>query len=189
MLAVEADLAGGRFRCPCCGGVLGPWGRARRRRLRTRDGVRSLRPRRTRCRERACRKTHVLCPDVCLTRRRFSAELIGDALLACGGYRKAAARLGLVAETVRAWRARFRERAPPITAHFLGWTRALDAAFALPVGGGSEFEDALEAIGCCARSASLLLGRRPPWSWASALTAGALISNTLPAWPSPDRAL
>ena len=110
-----------------------------------------LRPRRTRCRELACRATHVLCPDVCFARRRFSAELIGEALLAREGYRKAALRLGLVAETVRVWRARFRERAPPITAHFLGWTRALDAAFALPTGGGSEFEDALQAIGSCVR--------------------------------------
>ncbi len=105
------------------------------------------------------------------------------------GYRKAALRLDLPAETVRAWRARFRERAPPITAHFLGWQRALDAAFALPAGGASEFEDALEAIGCCARAASLVLGRRPPWSWASAITAGTLLSNTFPAWGGPDRAL
>jgi hypothetical protein len=39
----------------------------------------------------------------------------------------------------------------------------------------------------CARVASLLLGRREPWSWASALTAGGLLSiNTEPPWPVPE---
>jgi hypothetical protein len=28
---VEAELCGGRLGCPCCGGVLGPWGHARPR--------------------------------------------------------------------------------------------------------------------------------------------------------------
>ena len=40
---VEAELAGGLLGCPSCGGVLGPWGHARERVLRCRDGDRQLR--------------------------------------------------------------------------------------------------------------------------------------------------
>ena len=42
---VEADLAAGRLLCPRCGvGVLGGWGCARLREVRTDAGVRRLRP-------------------------------------------------------------------------------------------------------------------------------------------------
>ena len=79
---VEADLAAGRLLCPRCGvGVLGGWGCARLRVLRTREGERRLRPRRGRCREQACLATHVLLPDVCLARRLDAVEVIGEALL------------------------------------------------------------------------------------------------------------
>jgi hypothetical protein len=91
--AVEADLAAGRLSCPRCGvGVLGGWGCARRRPLRTREGLRWLRPRRARCREGSCGSTHVLLPDVCLARRLDAVEVIGEALLSATreGYRKVA---------------------------------------------------------------------------------------------------
>jgi hypothetical protein len=79
---VEADLAAGRLVCPrCLAGVLGGWGCSRLREVRTGSGLRRLRPRRGRCRERSCRATHVLLPDVCLARRRYVAEVIGAALL------------------------------------------------------------------------------------------------------------
>ena len=69
---VEADLAAGRLVCPRCrAGVLGGWGCSRLRVVRTSFGVRRLRPRRGRCRERSCRATHVLLPDVCVARRRY----------------------------------------------------------------------------------------------------------------------
>ena len=62
---VEADLAAGRLSCPRCRvGVLGGWGCARLRVLRTPEGERRLRPRRGRCREQACLATHVLLPNV-----------------------------------------------------------------------------------------------------------------------------
>ena len=74
-----------------------------------------------------------------------------------------------------------------IAAHFLRWARALDAAFDPPAGQGSLVADAIEAIGVCTRVASLLLGRRAPWSWASALTAGGLLEiNTSTPWPVPE---
>ena len=187
---VEADLAAGRLVCPRCrSGVLGGWGCSRLRKVRTGVGVRRLRPRRGRCRERSCRATHVLLPDVCLVRRRYVAEVIGAALYSAGreGYRRAGERLGVPGETVREWRRRFRSRSELIAAHFLRWTRALDGSVDPPAGRGSPVADAIEAIGVCTRVASLVLGRRSPWSWVSALTAGGLLEiNTRAPWPAPE---
>ena len=187
---VEADLAAGRLVCPrCLAGVLGGWGCSRLREVRTGSGVRRLRPRRGRCRERSCRATHVLLPDLCLARRRYVAEVIGAALFSAGreGYRRAGERLGVPGETVRDWRRRFRSLAEPIVGHFLRWARALDGSLDPPAGQGSLVADAIEAIGVCTRVASLRLGRRAPWSWASALTAGGLLEiNTSTPWPVPE---
>ncbi|MGH2903994.1 MAG: helix-turn-helix domain-containing protein [Solirubrobacteraceae bacterium] len=185
---VEEDLASGRLVCPRCRvGVLGGWGCGKLRLLRTREGERRLRPRRGRCREKACLATHVLLPNVCLARRRDAVEVIGEALLAGEGYRPVAERLGVPAETVRGWRLRFRSRAEMIAAHFLRWARALDGALPLVVSQGSPMADALEAIGVCTRVASLMLERRAPWSWVSALTAGGLLAiNTSSPWPAPE---
>ena len=186
---VEADLAAGRLLCPRCrAGVLGGWGCSRLREVRTRLGVRRMRPRRGRCRERSCRATHVLLPEVCLARRRYVAEVIGETLLSAGreGYRRAGERLGVPGETVRDWRRRFRSLAEVIIGHFLRWARALDGSFDPLVGQGALVADAMEAIGVCTRMASLRLGRRAPWSWVSALTAGGLLEvNTSTPWPVP----
>ena len=185
---VEADLAAGRLLCPRCrAGVLGGWGCARLRWLRTREGERRLRPRRGRCCESACGATHVLLPDVCLARRQAAVEVIGEALLSAEGYRPVAERLGVPAETVRDWRQRFRSRAEAVVAHFLRWARALDGSLDPPVPAGSLLADALGAIGVCTRVATLVLGHREPWSWVSALTAGGLLAiNTNPPWPAPE---
>jgi len=188
--AVEADLAAGRLLCPRCRvGVLGGWGCSRLREVRSGLGVRRLRPRRGRCRERSCRATHVLLPDVCMAGRRYVAEVIGAALLSAGreGYRRAGERLGVPGETVRDWRRRFRSRAEQIAGHFLRWARALDGSLDPPPGQWSHVVDAVEAIGVCTRVASLLFGRRAPWSWVSALTAGGLLAiNTSTPWPVPE---
>jgi hypothetical protein len=131
--------------------------------------------------------THVLLPDVFLAGRKDAVEVIGEALLAGEGYRPVAERLGVPAETVRAWRVRFRSRAEMVGAHFLGWARALDGALLEVVSQGSPVADALEAIGVCVRVASLVLGRRAAWSWVSALTGGGLLAiNTDPPWPAPE---
>lgn len=189
-VVVEADLAAGRLLCPCCRiGVLGGWGCSRLRVVRTGAGTRRLRPRRGRCRERSCRATHVLLPDVCLARRRYVVEVIGAALLSASveGYRRAGERLGVPGETVRDWRRRFRSRAELLIGHFLRWVRALDCSVDPPAGQGSLVADAIEAIGVCTRTASLLFGQRAPWSWVSALTAGGLLEiNTFTPWPVPE---
>lgn len=131
----------------------------------------------------------MLLPDVCLARRVYVAEVIGAALLSLGqeGYRRAGERLGVPGETVREWRRRFRARAEVIAVHFLWWARALDASLDPPADQGSLVADALEAIGVCTRVASLVLARRAPWSWVSALTAGGLLAiNTRSPWPVPE---
>jgi hypothetical protein len=131
----------------------------------------------------------VLLPDVCLARRRYVVEVIGAALFSMGreGYRRAGERLGVPGETVRDWRRRFRSRAELLVGHFLRWARALDASVDPPAGQGSPAADAMEAIGVCTRLASLLLGRRAPWSWATALTTGGLLEiNTSTPWPVPE---
>lgn len=187
---VEADLAAGRLLCPrCLAGVLGGWGCSRLREVRTGSGVRRLRPRRGRCRERSCRATHVLLPELCLARRRYVVEVIGAALLSAGreGYRRTGERLGVPGETVRDWRRRFGSSAELIIDHFLRWARALDGSLDPPAGHGSLVADAIEAIGVCTRVASLRLARRAPWSWVSALTAGGLLEiNTSTPWPVPE---
>ena len=67
---VEAELKAARLSCPACGGQLGPWGWGRQRWLRTLQGIRRLRPRRTRCR--SCWATHLLLPTSALVRRQPS---------------------------------------------------------------------------------------------------------------------
>jgi hypothetical protein len=131
----------------------------------------------------------VLLADLCLLRRCDAVEVIGAAVLAAtaAGYRRVAERIDRPAETVRDWLARFRSREALIAAHFWRWAQALDGAL-LPSGAtGSPLADAVEAIGVSTRAASLVLGRRPAWSWVSALTGGGLLSiNTNPPWPVPD---
>ena len=91
----ERELATGELTCPDCHGELRPWGNARPRWLRTRDGRRHLRLRRSRCAD--CARTYVLVPGVMLPRRADAVEVIGEALAASAageGYRPIAARLG-----------------------------------------------------------------------------------------------
>ena len=92
---LEADLAAGVIGCLGCGGRLSPWGFARSREVRLRDGVRSLTPRRACCQ--GCGATHVLCPSWSVPRRRDGAEVIGEALALAArgeGHRPIARRLG-----------------------------------------------------------------------------------------------
>ncbi|MHB8247128.1 MAG: transposase [Acidimicrobiales bacterium] len=180
--AVESDLANGLFSCPACGsGVLSRWSFARRRVLR--DGQ-AFRPRRGICA--MCRVTHVLLSDVCLVRRRDPAEVIGSALVAGESAENAAERAGVPLETVRSWRQRLRRMAEVIRAHFTRWLMVLAPGCPAPEPAGSPSSDALQAIGAAARAASLGLGPRPPWSWASALSGGRLLSNTSSPWPAPE---
>ena len=186
---VEADLATGRLLCPSCSNKpLVRWGFARWRELW--DGT-TLQPRRAACFTKGgCGATHVLLPDTCLARRHYSAEVIGTALtavIASGeAYNDAAYRLEVPPDTLYGWLRRFRRRAGEIASHFVAWLVALAPGDPLPEPEGGLARHALGLLGAVARAASLRLGARPAWSWASALTGGALLSNTSSPFPGPD---
>jgi hypothetical protein len=91
--SVEARLAAGRLRSPCCGAVLARWGWARRRVVAMLAGPEEFRPRRGRCRR--CGRTHVLLSAVLWSRRRYGAVVIMAVLVlaaAAAGAGRAAAR-------------------------------------------------------------------------------------------------
>ena len=71
--SIESRLLAGVLRCPC-GGVLGPWGHARRRRVAMAEWLEEFWPRRGRCR--SCGRTHVLLPADLWSRRRYGAAVI-----------------------------------------------------------------------------------------------------------------
>ena len=118
--SIESRLLGGRLRCPC-GGVLAPWGHARRRAVAMAEGWREFEPRRSRCR--SCGRTHVLLPAELWSRRRYGAAVIMAALVLAAraaAASRAAARPWLAvpggrrqvpASTARSWRSRFALRA------------------------------------------------------------------------------
>jgi len=183
---VERELLAGRLSCPRCEGELRPWGHARRRVLRMTTHDEELRPRRARCSN--CHMTSVLLADVCLCRRVDEAAVIGRALLekATGaGHRTIAARLARPKETVRGWLRRFSSRVVALREHFVRWAFALDPRLETIPPQGSPLADLAEAIGLATRAASLLFGPRPVWSWVSAMTGGALLSNTNSPFPAP----
>jgi hypothetical protein len=130
----------------------------------------------------------VLLADICLCRRVDEAAVIGRALLekaAGAGHRTIAIRLARPKETVRGWLRRFSSRVVLLQDHFRHWAFALDPRLEMIPPQGSGFADALEAIGLATRAASLLFGPRPVWSWVSAMTGGALLSNTNSPFPAP----
>lgn len=185
-MAVEVELVAGRLGCPGCGEALAPWGRARERELRSRDGGRRFCPRRTICS--GCGTTHVLSPADSLVRRRDAVSDIGHALVARAagsGHRAIAAVLGRERTTVRGWLRRFALVAVRVREHFTRWALALDPMTAPIIPTGSVVADAVEAIGLAAASAVRQLGPVDPWRFVSAATAGRLLSNTSCPWVGP----
>jgi uncharacterized protein DUF6431/Homeodomain-like domain-containing protein len=177
---VEAELVGGGLVCPSCSGVLAPWGFARRRSIRLcGDATMSLRPRRSKCR--ACTRTHVLLPDLCLVRRQYEVAVIGAVLEARArgcGYRRIAAELGVPVRTVRRWLGRFAGNAEAIRSLFTRWAFALDPELGPITPAGGLFDDALEAIGVAVRAWVLRLGRdRAVWPLVAFLSGGLLLAT------------
>ncbi|TMM06636.1 MAG: hypothetical protein E6G05_03905 [Actinobacteria bacterium] len=176
---VEAELVAGGLSCPSCWGVLGPWGHARARVVRCVTGARWLWPRRARCR--GCRGTHVLLPDLLLSRRRDEVAVIGAAIeakVAGLGHRPIAERLGVPKDTVRGWLRRFVVRAGQVRAHFTRWAVALDPELGPVLPAGSGVADALEAIAIAARGWVLRFGPGEVWPIAAVLSGGVLLCNT-----------
>jgi hypothetical protein len=185
-VAVETDLIGGRLGCRACGSVLRPWGHGVEREVRLIAGVERRRLRRSICR--ACGVTHVLVPEDTLVRRRDGVEVVGAALTAKArgdGHRRIAGVLGRPASTVRGWLRRFAVMAVALRAHFTRWAQALDPGHDRRSPGGSDFFDAVEAVGVLGVVAVRRFGPRPPWSLASVVTGGCLLGNTSCLWAQP----
>jgi Domain of unknown function (DUF6431) len=157
--SVEKRLRAGRLRGPCCGGVLAPWGWARRRVVAMFAGPAGFCPRRSRCR--GCGRTHVLLAADLWSRRRYGAAVILAALMlaaAAGAAGRAAARPWLAspgggrwqvpASTAWSWRARFAGRAAALRQALMGvLPLAAGPAAARPlVPAGSAEGDCLAAL-------------------------------------------
>ena len=183
-VGVEAVLADGRLCCPDCGGVLGPWGWARRRVLRGGLSPVVVRPRRARCGQ--CGVSHVLLPVFALVRRADLVEVIGAALAAKAagmGVRVIAGALGRAVDTVRGWLRRFASRAEAVRRFFTVLLVDVGVDPVPPAWSGSLFADAVAAVfGACVAAASRWpgVGEVSPWRVACAASNGRLL---FPAWP------
>lgn len=173
---VEAELSARRVLCPDCGEPLGRFGWARARFVRTLEGERYLRPRRTWCS--SCAASHVLFPAWAVPRRRDAAEVIVAALLAKAagaGHRVIAERLHRPAATVRGWLRRAEAQAESIRVSATTWAHALDHCLEAIDPVGSALGDAVEALGVAAGAAVRRLGPRAAAEVAVALTGGLLV--------------
>jgi hypothetical protein len=180
---VEELLGNGLLRCPCCGGRLGGWGHAARRRVFTAGRVPvAVRSRRARCG--SCGVTHVLLPSWLLSRRCDGTAVIGDMLARAArgqGFRGIAAASGVPEDTVRGRLRRFRSSAGRVRGFF---TRLAGFLSPDPVPldpAGSVLADAVVAVAAAAAAAR---GRWPAltvtgWELAAAVTAGSLLSPSV----------
>jgi hypothetical protein len=170
--AARAALAAGELACPRsdCGGRLRPWSKARPRRVRGLDGTEvRVRPDRAKCR--ACRRSHVLLPARFLPRRGYDVHVVGAALLEAAegaGYRRAAARAGVPASTVRDWLTSVRDQSAALVTGVIElvcaagepvWPQGRPPAWA-----GQALPETVAALGNAARAFALALARpiRPP---------------------------
>jgi hypothetical protein len=180
---VEGLLGNGLLSCPGCGGRLGGWGHAARRRVFSAGRVPvAVRPRRARCG--SCGATHVLLPAWLLARRCDGTLVIGDMLARAArgqGFRGIAAASGVPEDTVRGRLRRFRSSAGRVREVF---TRLAGVLSPDPVPldpAGSPFGDAVVAVAAVAAAAR---GRWPAltvtgWELAAAVTAGSLLSPSV----------
>jgi hypothetical protein len=181
---VEELLGNGLLSCPGCGGRLGGWGHAVRRRVFTAGRFpAAVRPRRARCG--SCGATHVLLPAWLLARRCDSVAVIGDMLARAArgqGFRSIAAASGVPGDTVRDRLRRFRSSAGRVREHFTRLAGAL-APDPVPLDpAGSGLGDAVVAVAAAGAAAA---GRWPgmlavsPWELAAVVTAGSLLSPSV----------
>jgi hypothetical protein len=154
--SVEARLAAGRLRSPCCGAVLARWGWARCRVVAMLSGPEEFCPRRGRCR--GCGRTHVLLPADLWSRRRYGAAVIMTVLvlvLAAAAGRAAArpwlagpdgSRWQVPASTARSWRSRFAARAGALRQALMRVLPLADPVARPLVAAGSPAGDCLAAL-------------------------------------------
>lgn len=142
--SVERRLARGLLRCPCSG-VLGPWGWARERVIRSMPEP--VTPRRGRCR--SCRVTHVLLPASLFVRRAFAGVVIWACVLARAAGSKItaiSARFGAKASTVASWLRRITGRAEWLRQILMDVLTLLDSRVRRVVPARSALGDAVAAL-------------------------------------------
>ena len=166
--------------CPDCGAALKPWGRARERTVRDRDGtLLAACPDRGRCT--GCGTTHVILDAGLLPRRAYAAGLIGQSLLSAAaghGHRRIARELDVPGGTVRGWIRRARRSAGQLRAAGVRAVVALDPE-ALPAQVPADpLACALDALGAAALAMGGRFGLRDtrPWARVTVLTRGRLLS-------------
>ena len=177
--AARCALARRKLRCPDCGQAVRPWGRARERTVRELGGVLTVRPDRARCT--GCDVTHVVLDAGLLSRRAYTAGLIGQALVAAArgrGHRLIARELAVPCGTVRGWVRRARRSAGHLRAAGVRAVVALDPD-ALPAQPWeSELACALDALGAAAMALGDRFGLQhaSPWARVTVLTRGQLLN-------------
>lgn len=179
----EAELHAGRLSCECAG-RLRPWGHARSRLIRQRDGSHvALRPRRAICT--LCERTHVVLPLASLPRRTDAVETVGDALFKAAsgyGYRTIARELALPPSTVRNWLRRACGRAEWLRQRAVRAGHDIDICLPFSPPRASILADALDALALAASAAIRRFGwvGTSLWRVIAALSGGHLLS------PRPD---
>jgi transposase-like protein len=178
--AARCALARRKLRCPDCGQAVRPWGRARERTVRELGGsLLTVRPDRARCT--GCDVTHVVLDAGLLSRRAYTAGLIGQALVAAArgrGHRLIARELAVPGGTVRGWIRRARRSAGHLRAAGVRAVVALDPD-ALPAQPReSELACALDALGAAAMALGDRFGLQhaSPWARVTVLTRGQLLN-------------
>ena len=179
--AARHALARRRLRCPDCAQPLQPWGRARTRTVRDRDGQRlTAHPDRARCT--GCGVTHVVLDAGLLAHRGYSIGVVGQALLAAAaghGHRRIAAGLAVPPDTVRGWLRRVRGAARQLYQIGVQMTVLLDPEALPDTARTNNLAFALDALG----AAALAFGRRfacqdaDPWTRINVLTRGRLLAS------------
>lgn len=169
-----AELHAGRLSCGCSG-RLRPWGHARSRLIRQRDGSDvSLRPTRSICTR--CQRTHVLVPAASLPRRRDAIETVGDALVKAAqgqGYRTIARELALPPSTVRNWLRRAHSRAEWLRRRAVLAGHEIDGGLLPSPPRATPLAEALDALGLATWAAI----RRFGWAGTSAWRIIAVLSG------------
>lgn len=125
--------------------VLGPWGWARERAIRSMPEP--VKPRRGRCR--SCQATHVLLPAALFVRRGFAGAVIWACVLARAAGSKIAAigaRVGVAASTVASWLRRIAGRAQWWRAMLMDVLALVDARVQLFVPARTVVGDALAVL-------------------------------------------
>lgn len=180
--SAHRELRDRSLACPDCTGRLRPWGYARRRRLRGRNGQGVwVRPPRARCAD--CSVTHVLLRAEAPLRRADTIEVIGPALLAHAqgqGHRAIADDLGVPPDTVRGWIRTVSSRASWLQATATAWTYRYDPHHVPSVPTASPLADALSALGAAAAATRRLLpSAGTPWALIALIARGRLLAPLL----------